>query len=467
MSAASPEGVGRRRLGLAALFLGVSVVVAAGSSVGAEEMRRTFTGQAEASGMYVQYGIPGFLPVDQFIDGGGPVSQATLGSDGTSWSFASLPYPGSTFVGYPGVFALVTNGALVPPGYPFYVSSAYPTQPEQRLADPSAAYALSSAASDSKATGTATFGPPASTGQKPNSSADTSVVFEAGEVTVTATSLNQTIVAGPLTIGSVRSRAVTTWGNGDAKPVTTTELVVEGGRVGDTAFQFGDKGLQVSEQGVPLPAGEGLAAINQALKPAGISVGFDQARSFDGGAQAATFEVAQVAQVPGTGQGTFRVRFGGARSSVALGAEQVVSDDRTPVASPDEANGATPRSSEAMGRSAVTGVGWDSASIASPSDAAVADRSSFLPTPNVDLRFLAATREGSGGVSSGTGGGNDALAVPGAPPTALAPPVSAVTPGPPGAASAGVATVLLLAMVASVGLIGYWRWIRLRSVWTA
>jgi hypothetical protein len=461
---------GRRRLGLAALALGASAVLVAGSTVGAEEVQRTFTAQAEASGMYVQYGIPGFLPVDQFIDGGGPVSQATFGSDGTSRSFSSLPYPGSTFVGYPGVFALVSNGALVPPGYPFYVSSAYPTQPEQKLADPSAAYALSTAASESKATGTATFGPPGSTGQKPNASADTSVAFEAAKVTATATSLNQAIVAGPLTIGSVRSQSVATWANGDEKPLTKTALVIEGGRAGDTSFQFGDKGLQVAQQGVPVPAGEGLAAINQALKPAGISVAFDQAQSFAGGAQAAAFEVTQVAQVPGAGMGTFRVRFGGAKSSVALGAEKVVLDDGAPVAASDQTAGATPATSDGAVTPHGTGATSDSASAASPSGVAVTDHpSSFLPTPNGDLSGGSAVtgREVSGHVSDDTGSGPDALAAPAAPPTALASPASAVTPGQPGAANSGVATVLLLAMLAAVGLIGYWRWTSRRAAWTA
>jgi hypothetical protein len=460
---------GRRWLGLAALALGATAVLLPGSMAGAEEVQRTFTAQAEASGMYVQYGIPGFLPVDQFIDGGGPVSQATVGSDGTSRSFASLPYPGSTAVGYPGVFALVSNGQFVPPGYPFFVSSAYPTQPEQKLADPLAAYALSTAASDSKATGTATFGPPGSTGQQPNTSADTTVAFEAAKVTATATSVNQAIVAGPLTIGAVRSKSVTTWANGDKEPLTKTELVIEGGRAGDTSFQFGDKGLQVAQQGVPLPAGEGLAAINEALKPAGISVAFHQAQPFAGGAQAAAFEVTQIAEVPGAGLGTFRVRFGGARTAIALGAEEVVLDYDTPVATSDQTAGATPATSEGGVTSVGDGVTSDPASVASSSGFAVSDDpSSFLPTPSGDLGSgSAVTSPEAGDVSADTGGGSDALAAPAAVPTAIAAPASAVIPGQPGAASSGVATVLLLAMLAAVGLIGYWRWTTRRAAWTA
>jgi hypothetical protein len=437
---------------------------------GAEEVQRTFTAQAEASGMYVQYGIPGFLPVDQFIDGGGPVSQATFGSDGTSRSFASLPYPGSTAVGYPGVFALVSNGQFVPPGYPFFVSSAYPTQPEQKLADPLAAYALSTAASDSKATGTATFGPPGSTGQQPNTSADTTVAFEAAKVTATATSVNQAIVAGPLTIGAVRSKSVTTWANGDKEPLTKTELVIEGGRAGDTSFQFGDKGLQVAQQGVPLPAGEGLATINQALKPAGISIVFHQAQPFAGGAQAAAFEVTQIAEVPGAGLGTFRVRFGGARTAIALGAEEVVLDYDTPVATSDQTVGTTPATSEGGVTSVGAGLTSAPATVASSSGVAVSDdASSFLPTPSGDLGSDSAltSPEADAAVSDDTGGGPDALAAPAPAPTALAAPASAATPGQPGAASSGVATVLLLAMLAAVGLIGYWRWTTRQAAWTA
>jgi hypothetical protein len=445
-------------------------VLLPGSTVGAEEVQRTFTAQAEASGMYVQYGIPGFLPVDQFIDGGGPVSGATFGSDGTSRSFASLPYPGSTAVGYPGVFALVSNGQFVPPGYPFYVSSAYPTQPEQKLADPLGTYTLSTAASESKATGTATFGPPGVTGQKPNASADASVVFEAAKVTATATSVDQMIVAGPLTIGAVRSKSVTTWANGDKEPLTKTELVIEGGRAGDTSFEFGDKGLQVAQQGVPLPAGEGLAAINQALKPAGISVAFHQAQPFAGGAQAAAFEVTQVAEVPGVGLGTLRVRFGGAKSAVALGAEEVVLDNDTPVATSDQKAGATPVTSEGGVTSVGAVVTADPATVASSSRVAPSDDPpSFLPIPSGDLGSgsAGANPEAGGNVGDDAGGGPDALAAPAAPPTALAAPASAVISGQPGAVSSGLATVLLLAMLAAVGLIGYWRWTNRRAAWTA
>lgn len=462
---------GRRRLGLAALALGASAVLVASSAVGAEEVQRTFTAQAEASGMYVQYGIPGFLPVDQFIDGGGPVSQATYGTDGTSRSFASLPYPGSTAVGYPGVFALVTEGALVPPGYPFYVGAAYPTQPEQKLADPSGAYSLSSAASASQATGTATFGPPGGSKEtQPNSRADTAVVFDGAKVTATATSLAQAIVAGPLAIGSVRSQSVTTYTNGDEKPTSKTELVVEGGRAGDTSFRFGDKGLQVAQQGIPLPADEGLAAINQALKPAGISIAFDEAQPFEGGGQAGAFEVTQVAEVPGAGLGTFRVRFGGAKSGVALGAVKVVLDEPdTPAAANDEttaAGPATPGTSPDGEDGTGLGIGSSAASTAVGSGDGA---SSFLdpPTGAYGVGATASAPEASGDVADGAEDGSTALAAPAAPPTALASPASAVTAGQPGAASSGVAAVLLVAMLAGVGTLGYWRWTTRQVTWTA
>jgi hypothetical protein len=282
----------------------------------AESLDRSFVAVAEANGMLVRYGIPGFLAVDNYIDGGGPSSQALL-ADATSTSFASLPYPGAAGVGYPGLINLATG--QTPPGYPFFVSATHPTQPEQSLRDPSGSYSLQASAKDGQALGDARLVPPPSGPDAvPVTRAVSDVARSDGVVTARGASEADSLTLGPLTIGRVRSQSVTTYRKGSDKPTTVTELTIEGGRANDVAFSFGREGFQFAQSGIPLPAGQGLGTLNQVLGPAGMSVRFDEASPLEGGAVAAAFEITSVANMPGAGQGTFTIRLGGASSYISL-----------------------------------------------------------------------------------------------------------------------------------------------------
>ena len=329
------------RLALAAGCLSALVLsgVARPDGAAASSVGRGFVATAEASGMYVRYGIPGFLVVENYIDGGGPVSQAVLGSDGTAQSFASLPYPGPTAIGYPGLAALVTGSA--PPGYPFYASASNPVQPKQTVNDPSGAYSLSAEAGDSSSVSDAHFSPAGKPEQSaPSTQTRSNVTVDGDKVTATAASLGQGIVAGPLTIGSVRSTSTTTYQKGADKPVTRTELRVQGGKVNDTTFSFGPEGLQVAQQGVPVPAGTGLQSLNQALAPSGLSIHLAEATALESGAAAGALEIVDTAPVPAAGQGTLRIRFGGASSMISLGAvEGAAAADTGSAAGPGSGGG--------------------------------------------------------------------------------------------------------------------------------
>ncbi len=305
-------------------FLTVPGIMLAGlwaaiNPAGADELQRSFSAVAEASGMDIRYGIPGFLVVENYIEGGGPVSQATLSSDQTSKSFASLPYPGSTAVSYPGLAAVLVGSA--PPGYPLYVSAEHPAQPEQFVSDPSGTYGLTAKSTGSESTGDAHV---LVGGQQPVSGARASSRVETtgGIVRAVASSEARGLVVGPLMVGLVTSQSRTTYSSGLSSPASETNLTVEGGRAGDLSFRFGGGGLEVAQQGVPLPASQGLAALNQGLAPAGLSIRFYDQQSLPGGAAAAAFEILSAAEVPGTGrQGSLRLRFGGATSFVSLGAD--------------------------------------------------------------------------------------------------------------------------------------------------
>lgn len=305
-----------RVLARTALVFGV---LALPSPAGAEErLDRSFSGGAEASGIYIRYGIPGFLAVEDFLDGGGPVAQAAFNADGTSQSFASWPYPGGTLVNYPGLAAVVLGSA--PPGYPLYASASYPTQPEQTVTDPSGTYRLVAAADDRDSASEAVASVPKDPEDAPVvTRAQSRVGTVDGAVSATAVSLTRGFAAGPLSIALVKSTAVTTYRNGADHALTETTFVIEGGRAGDLSFSFGPGGLEVADQSGPVPTGEGVSRLNSALAPAGLSVAFRDSRDMEGGAAAAALEVVSAAEVPGAGRGTLRIRLGGAHSWIRLG----------------------------------------------------------------------------------------------------------------------------------------------------
>ncbi|MEW6471489.1 MAG: hypothetical protein AB1679_04390 [Actinomycetota bacterium] len=273
-----------------------------------------FSATAAASGLYGRYGISEFLVVENFVDAGGPVAQAVVESSGRSESFASLPYPGPTVIGYPGLAAIALGSA--PPGYPLYAHATHPTQPESVVGDRNAPFVLEARSGPRESAGDARGG---SAGGGPQVRATANVAVNDGEVLATATSITEGFAAETLSVASVRSRSVTTYRAGDTKPLTDTELIIEGGRAGALSFSFDREGLRVNNDGVPLPAGQGLAALNQALEPAGLSLRFDEGRPLAGGAEAAALEILATAPTPGAGPGTVRLRLGGAMSSVALG----------------------------------------------------------------------------------------------------------------------------------------------------
>lgn len=459
---------GRRRIIAATLMLGAAVLWPTGAPAGAQRaFDRSFTARAEAEGVNIRYGIANFLVVENYVDSGGPASAALLASDGTSQAFASLPYPGPIAVGYPGYVALVFGSA--PPGYPLYASATYPGATEQKVTDPSGAYSLQSKADERHSWGDARLTPGGGEADRSLARAWSDVSSADGKLTAAAASSNEGITIGALSIGSIRSMARTTYAAGGESVATTTDLALEGGRSGDTSFSFGPDGLHVAQQGVPLPAAAGLDALNQSLAPAGMSVRFIEPRVTDSGAQAASFEVIHKADVPGAGPGTFRIRFGGAASSIALGPVEGTPEF-------DQSSGAAPESD----------VSADLGPAGSPGDTAPAGGAEWSPdTPG--SRFLFPTfsspspsasdpRSGNLGASGssreepGIGDPNGTLPV--STPQAASslqavalPAARTVDAGRDVAALSTVALVFALGGGAAVALLGGWRLTKRSRAW--
>ncbi|MGH8973914.1 MAG: hypothetical protein ACRD0C_12020 [Acidimicrobiia bacterium] len=275
---------------------------------------------ASAQGVRITYTVPDLFVVTEFIDGGGPVAQATVDSTGRAISFAALPYPGENAVTAPGLASFATG--LPVPDYPFYARADHPVQPSSEVKDPSGSYALVATADQGKADGSADF---VFGGDKPVSgaSADAGALLESDKVRVEAVSISQAlnIGEGTLRIGSVTSRSVTSFVAGQEKPDTKTELIIEGAKVGDQAVTIGPDGVHAGGGTAPVPIGSGSESLNQALAQAGITVKTIKGADIEGGAAGDALEITVKHPIPGAEnvQGTFVYQIGGATSYIAFG----------------------------------------------------------------------------------------------------------------------------------------------------
>jgi hypothetical protein len=319
------ERSGRRRrrvAGAGLLLLTASAAgFVAGPTAGASDSL-SLVGVASASGMRATYTVPDYVVVAEFFDGGGPVAQANVDTTGKATGFGSLPYPGENAVTAPGLLTFATGVPV--PGYPFYVRADHPVAPSSELKDPSGSYTLKATADQGKASGSAVylFG-----GENPvtRSSADsTGVLGSDGKLTMTAVGVTEglSFANGTLKISSVLSKSVTTYEPGAAKPVTKTELVIQGAKVGDQPVTIDRDGVHPSGQTVPVPIGTGSDSINQALSQAGITVKTIAGNDVEGGQAGDVLEITSKHTIPveGNPKGTFIYRIGGASTFILFGA---------------------------------------------------------------------------------------------------------------------------------------------------
>ena len=402
----------RRRVVVgAAVVLAAAVVLPLPSSASGE--LPGFSARAVAEGGRLTFSVPGFAVVEDVVDGGGPVSQAVVDTQGAS-SFAALPYPGETALAFPGLFSAV-SGQTLPAGYPFFVSASHPTTPRQELKDPTGAYLLTAQAASGAAGGLAQLRGQGGQGQSGGSGgtrATTSVHVDGDTITVIAETVNEALNlgAGGLRIASVRSRSVSTYKAGDPNPATKTELAVDGAAAGDTRFGFGPDGLMVAGKAVPVPAGSGLKTLNDALAPAGLSIRFVEPKTLAGGASAGALEIAlmQKSPTPGIPGGTIRVRLGGATTAVTLGAGLPVDPGVT--SAENGAAGVTPPAAPEPPAPTASPAGGAAGSPAPSGDALpsrepAATAAALSDTAGLDSPLAAGP--GAGAVGSGAGASGD------------------------------------------------------------
>jgi hypothetical protein len=309
--------------GLLLMTLSVTGFLTGSRAGAADGEARSLVGVASASGMRATYTVPDYVVVAEFFDGGGPVAQANVDTTGKATGFGSLPYPGENAVTAPGLLTFATGVPV--PGYPFYARADHPVTPSSEVKDPSGSYTLRAVADQGKASGSASFLFGGAESPVTRSSADSTGVLDgSGKLTMTAVGVTQglSFANGTLKISSVTSKSVTTFDPGSAKPVTKTELLVEGAKVGDQPVTIDRDGVHPSGQTVPVPVGTGSDSINQALSQAGITVKTIAGNDVEGGQAGDMLQVTSKHTIPieGNPKGTFIYRIGGASTFILFGA---------------------------------------------------------------------------------------------------------------------------------------------------
>jgi len=270
----------------------------------------SFEARAQAEGFRFTFGAPGFVAVDTFIDGGGPVANSVLDGLGNSQSFASLPYPSDNAISGPGLIAGLT-GLPSPPPYPFYVNSSYPTQEKGEYAAPGINLVAKSA--EAATEGTASSGGGGGGSSIGATSAHTSSTKDGGsivaEAVVTADMINigdtLKILSGKVSAKMSRSST------GD--PVKASSFKLDGVSISGQAVGFNEKGFVFAGSGAPIPADNPLM---EALRQGGIDVRYLAATTDDNGIVSPGLVITQKAQFPGSPVMIFTYVLGRARANV-------------------------------------------------------------------------------------------------------------------------------------------------------
>jgi hypothetical protein len=327
-------GIGKRALYLAGTsgLLASAVLAVAATGSGGAEAPASYEAHASAEGVRFSFGAPGFVAVDTFIDGGGPISQSVIDGLGNSQAFASLPYPGDLAISGPGLLAGLT-GVPAPPPYPFYVSSSHPTVPESKLSQPGYQLEAKSLESESQAStvtgGGSGSGSSASSIGSTVTQAVTSRDATSGMVTAVATGTADIVnIGGVLRIGQVDSKAKVTRGPG-TEPTREATFVINGMTIAGQTVGFSEKGFTFGGTNVPIPQGNPLL---EALKQARITVQYLTRVDNPDGVVSPSLVIRQEQATPGGPTIVIRYVFGQmAASATVSGSPTSIGDSLPPV----------------------------------------------------------------------------------------------------------------------------------------
>lgn len=294
------------RVGAAALAAGLPLVALAGMAPA--DTTTSFSGVAAADAVRITTSAPGFLVVEDFIDGGGPTAQAAVSDVEGNRGFASVPYPGELAIAGPGLFAIAT-GQQFPAHYPFHVASAHPTTPKNEYEAPGLSMKTESDAASSSAA--ARFGP-ADEGDGGGARSTAKVVRGADGMTSEATGVAHALKVGPVEIlGFVSTAKVHRAPSG--KPQRSSSMQFSAMKIGETAVGVRDGQFVVAGTTVPL---DGFAPVQKALADAGVSVEMVKPTDTDDGVVSPGIQITRQQEAAAAGT-TMVVRYTLGRSLAA------------------------------------------------------------------------------------------------------------------------------------------------------
>lgn len=280
------------RLAVAAVVAGLPLV--AFSAMAPADSSTSYSGVAAADGVRITTSAPGFLVVEDYVDGGGPTAQAAVSDIEGNRGFASVPYPGELAIAGPGLFAVVT-GQQFPGHYPFYVASAHPTTPTNGFEAPG--LSMKTASDATSASSAARFGP-ADEGDGGGARSTAQVARNPEGITSEATGVANAVRVGPVEIiGFTSTAKVRRGASGD--PVRESSIQFSAMKVAETAVGVREGQFVVAGTTIPL---DGFAPVQKALADAGVSVEMVQETETDDGVVSPGIQITrrQPAEAAGT-----------------------------------------------------------------------------------------------------------------------------------------------------------------------
>lgn len=223
----------------------------------------SFSAAASATGIRSRLTVRDFLIFEDLVDAAGPTAQAALDSIGDSTAFASAPYPGDLVISAPGLVGTATGQSV--PGYPLFVSSQHPSDPEKSFEGQD--YSLQARSSDIASVAAGKVGSAQPVSRRGEAAA--SVVVQPGAVVATADTTSNLSADGVMLSRSRSVAKVVRSASGQLSMESSLEvgsLDVGGVKVGVTK-----DGLVVGGNTVPFGP---LKPVTDAFASAGVVVSF-------------------------------------------------------------------------------------------------------------------------------------------------------------------------------------------------
>lgn len=295
MSVSRTSRVGRGAAALVVAQLAFSAPDWAGATDPAKdssEVAGTYSGVASADAYRLRYAITNFLIIEDFVDGGGPSSQAALDSLGDSTGFASFPYPGQTGTTLLGVVSTLTGKPM--PSYPFIASSQYPSSPERDIQQPG--YRLHSESNDVASRAFADAGNQDTAGNEIGGFSRASVEALKGGGVASRSAATTHLRLNALRISGVSASSQLVR-DATGKVTRSSSLVVSGMEIGGIPIAVTDRGLVVGSQQVPLGV---VGQVAQSVSQQGVTVKYVPAVQTEDSVMSAGLEISVVQPVPNT-----------------------------------------------------------------------------------------------------------------------------------------------------------------------